>query len=182
VIVTSNSRQPDQGELAALRTVSPRPGHALGSTGDHRHGPTTEGDHAAAEDGPVAVVAGPALAIGVAGPALAATGSALERKCGSQGTWDGQFSGLSGVPTDASGNHRIRKFSSTGDFIAKWGSRWNGDPGSDGISNSTARPGMSRRTLRAMSTSPTARPQPAVSPASRTQNTTGQAVQAAAPR
>jgi Thrombospondin type 3 repeat/NHL repeat len=82
-----------------------------------------------------------ALAIGLAGPALAATGYTLERQWGSYGTGDGQFDFPGSVTTDVSGNvyvadpgnYRVQKFSSTGEFITKWGSRWNGDPYSDSI-------------------------------------------------
>jgi sugar lactone lactonase YvrE len=83
-------------------------------------------------------VAGLALAIGVAGPALAETGYVLDRQWGGQGAGDGQFSGIGDVATDASGNvyvadnHRIQKFSSTGEFITKWGSCTCGDYDANG--------------------------------------------------
>ncbi|MBK5116821.1 MAG: hypothetical protein JJE23_07865 [Thermoleophilia bacterium] len=54
----------------------------------------------------------------------------LIAKWGSAGSGDGQFSGHLGVATDSkdnvyvadSGNHRIQKFDSSGNFLAAWGS------------------------------------------------------------
>jgi hypothetical protein len=63
-------------------------------------------------------------------------------KWGVQGSDDGQFSGPSGVAVapdgtvyvadspaygGSSGNHRIQRFSATGQFLGKWGSQGNGD-------------------------------------------------------
>jgi NHL repeat/Thrombospondin type 3 repeat len=134
MIVSSDTHNPDHGEDAAPLIVSPDPGSprapAATVTGQRRRRTTRR------LGGTVLVgVAALALAIGVAAPALADTGYVLERQWGSAGTGDGQFGGIIGVATDASGNvyvadsgnHRIQKFSSTGSFIAKWGSCTCGD-------------------------------------------------------
>jgi tripartite motif-containing protein 71 len=53
-------------------------------------------------------------------------------KWGSCGSGNGEFMWPKGVAVDASGNvyvadsenHRIQKFDSSGNFLAKWGSVW----------------------------------------------------------
>jgi NHL repeat len=140
VIVISNSRQPDDSEAAAPLALSPDPGaHSRGPastvTGQRRRGSPRRLRMAL-----VVAVAGLALAIGVAAPALAETNYVLERQWGSRGSGDGQFGNdfgqfIGGVATDGAGNvyasdprnWRVQKFSSTGDFITKWGSPGTGD-------------------------------------------------------
>ena len=76
-------------------------------------------------------------AVALAAPAAVANpGYVLERTWGgTPGPEDGQFSHAAGVATDASGhvyladpgNHRVQKFTSTGEFVLKWGSYGEGN-------------------------------------------------------
>ena len=66
-------------------------------------------------------------------PTLTSAAPAFLLKWGNSG--DGQFRGPNSVATDAQGNvyvtdgdnHRIQKFTSTGQFITKWGRQGSGD-------------------------------------------------------
>ena len=98
----------------------------------HRSGDRLRrGPGAAARRG-LALIAMPVLLLALGGPvADAQSGYGFVAKWGSPGTGDGQFNLPLGVALDPAGNlyvadygnHRIQKFSSSGAFIAKWGSR-----------------------------------------------------------
>ena len=98
---------------------------------------------------------------------LAGTSYVFDRKWGSQGSADGQFSGPVQAATDSSnnvyvadnGNDRVQKFSSAGAFITKWGSNGPGD-GQFGVPDPRGGHGPSRQRLRRRPRQPRARERP----------------------